>query len=73
MDDLSSARRNGGVRLVGLLVGLWALVGVAAQGRADPIPKGTHDRKLDIRLTPEAVARKVGGLNGKTDSCGASR
>src|SRR5436305_142073 len=55
MDILSSARRNSGVLLAGLLVGLWALVGVAAPGRADPIPKGTHDRRLDIRLTPEAV------------------
>jgi len=38
-----------------LLVGIWALVGTALPVRADPIPKGTHDRRLDVRLTPEAV------------------
>src|SRR5262249_50001043 len=58
IDDLSWARRPGGIRLIGLLVGLWALVGVAAQGRADPIPKGEHNRRIDIRLTPEAVVVK---------------
>jgi nickel/cobalt transporter (NicO) family protein len=44
-----------GRRLAGALVGMWALVGVALPVRADPIPKGTHDRRLDVRLTPEAV------------------
>jgi len=58
MDDLSSARRTASVRLAGLVVGLWAFVGVGAQGRADPIPKGEHDRRIDIRLTPEAVVVK---------------
>ena len=55
MDDLCSPRRHAGIRLAGLLVGLWIGVGVPLRARADPIPKGTHDRRLDIRLTPEAV------------------
>src|SRR3954452_1707680 len=55
LDDLSSARRNASVRLAGLLIGLWICVGVPLRARADPIPKGTHDRRIDIRLTPEAV------------------
>ncbi|MBI1913588.1 MAG: hypothetical protein HYS12_02355 [Planctomycetes bacterium] len=55
MNDLSSPRRHAGVRLAGLLVGLWVCVGVPLRARADPIPKGTHDRKLEVRLTPEAV------------------
>ncbi|HKB35388.1 MAG TPA: sulfite exporter TauE/SafE family protein [Gemmataceae bacterium] len=48
----TSARR---LRLAGVLAGMWALVGVVLPVRADPIPKGTHNRTVDVRLTREAV------------------
>src|SRR5262245_12567136 len=44
-----------GVRLAGLLVGFWIFAGAPLGAWADPIPKGTHDRTLTVRLTPEAV------------------
>src|SRR5262245_38730248 len=54
-DDLSSTRRSRGMRWAGPLVGLCALVGVTAEVRADPIPRGEHNRRLAIRLTPGAA------------------